>query len=183
MRFIAVSAFGGASVGETEELVTFCRRMYPRILGSLSLYCGDTGLAEELTQDTLVRVCRDWRKVKTMEYPEAWTHRVAINFANSFFRRRAAEGRARRRLESLRVESSYEPDAPTALAIRHAVSCLPRRQREALVLHYYADLSFSEAASVMGAPVSTVKSLARRGIARLRDETGLTDLEEAPDAT
>lgn len=55
------------------ELVAFCRREYPRILGSLRLYTGDPHLAEELAQDAFVRVCRDWERVRAMASPGAWT--------------------------------------------------------------------------------------------------------------
>jgi RNA polymerase sigma factor (sigma-70 family) len=148
----------------------------------MSLYVGERGLAEELVQDALTRLCRDWRRVRGMEHPEAWTHRVAINFANSYLRRRAAEARARDRLIGLRHVTEDERDTAGAVAVRHAVACLPKRQKEALILRYYADLTFAEVAEVMGSPIGTVKSLTQRALLRLR-RSGLEELKGVPDVS
>lgn len=163
------------------DLISFCTAHHGRIVGLLSLYCGDAAVAEELAQDALARVCRDWRKVRRMDYPEAWASRVAINLANSHFRRRAAEKRARDRLAA-RPEETTTPDTATALSVRQAVAALSPRQRTALLLHYFCDLPFARVAELMGAPEPTVKSLARRGIARLRSPEYLGNPEEAPNA-
>ena len=77
-----------------EDLARFCREQRPQLVGSLGLYCGDVGLAEELANEALARVCRDWNHVRDLERPGAWAHRVAMNLANSWFRRRGAERRA-----------------------------------------------------------------------------------------
>ena len=68
---------------EEEAFEAFCRREYPRLVGVLSLYCGDAGVAEELAQEALVRVYESWRRMHTMASPGAWVHRVAINLASS----------------------------------------------------------------------------------------------------
>lgn len=171
-----------AANGDDQGLISFCRREHGRIVGLLSLYCGDAAVAEELAQDALTRVCRDWRRVRKMDYPEAWASRVAINLANSHFRRRAAEKRARERLASRPDAAAGAPDAAVALSVRHAVAALPPRQRTALLLHYFCDLPFARVAELMGAPEPTVKSLARRGIERLRSPELLGNPEEAPNA-
>ena len=79
------------------ELIAFCEREYPRLVGSLGLYCGDRHVAEDIAHEALVRVARDWGRVRSMRSPQAWTHRVAINLANSHYRRRQAEPRANER--------------------------------------------------------------------------------------
>lgn len=167
---------------EQAQLISFCRAQHGRIVGLLSLYCGDAAVAEELAQDALARVCRDWRKVRRMDYPEAWASRVAINLANSHFRRRAAEKRARERLAARPAAEAGAIDTALALSVRQAVAALPPRQRTALLLHYFCDLPFARVAELMDAPEPTVKSLARRGIARLRSPELLGNPEEAPNA-
>jgi len=164
-----------------EDLISFCRREHGRLVGLLSLYCGDAAVAEELAQDALARVCRDWRRVRRMDHPSAWASRVAINLANSHFRRRSAERRARERLAA-RPDETAELDTALALGVRQAAAALPPRQRTALLLHYFCDLPFAQAADLMGSPEPTVKSLARRGIARLRSPELLGNPEEAPHA-
>jgi RNA polymerase sigma-70 factor (sigma-E family) len=165
------------------ELSAFCEDEHPRLVGALSLYCGDRGVAEELAQDALARACRDWGRVRRLEAPGAWAHRVAINLANSYFRRRAAETRAKRRLlDRQRVDARAGADPAAAIAIRTAVASLPRRQRTALVLRYYADLPVGDVATAMGCPEGTVKSLTSKAIASLRHELQIGDLKEAHDA-
>jgi RNA polymerase sigma factor (sigma-70 family) len=108
---------------------------------------------------------------------------VAINLANSYFRRRAAETRAKRRLrDRQQVDPRAGVDPAAAIAIRTAVASLPRRQRTALVLRYYTDLTVHDVASAMGCPEGTVKSLTSKAIASLRQELQIGDLKEAHDA-
>lgn len=164
------------------SLDDFCREEFGRLVGLLSLYCGDRHVAEELAQETLVRLCRDWSKVRRMDHPGAWASRVALNFANSYFRRRKAEARARERLERTTVAPHAGPGPETAIAVKDALTSLPKRQRAVLLLHYYGDLSLREVARALEMPEGTVKSLARRGVQRLRRESDALRLREVFDA-
>jgi RNA polymerase sigma factor (sigma-70 family) len=144
----------------------FCSALHPRLVGVLSLQCGDRRLAEEIAQDTYARVCERWSQVRAMESPEAWTFRVAFNLLASRFRRAAAERRAHDRVVPARDDG---PDDPTdAIAVRAAVSALPARQRSAVVLRYFADLSVVATAEIMGCAPGTVKSLTSQALDRLR---------------
>ncbi len=158
----------------------FCRALHPRLLGSLTLYLSDWSTAEELTQETLGRVVARWGQVRSMEHPEAWTYRVAMNLATSSLRRRQAERRARTRLERGHTAITDDP-TPDALAIRRAVAALPERQRQAVVLRYFCDLDTAGTAAAMGCSEGSVKTHLHRAIAALRD-AGLTDEEGEADA-
>jgi RNA polymerase sigma factor (sigma-70 family) len=165
------------------EFGAFCVEEHPRLVGALSLYCGNRAVAEELAQDALSRACRDWRKVRRLGAPGAWTHRVAINLANSYFRRAAAEARAKRRLqEQQSVYTDPDVDPTAALTIRGVVASLPRRQRTALILRYYVDLSVRDVAAAMECPEGTVKTLTSKAIASLRQSQSLHELKEIRDA-
>lgn len=159
----------------------FCRRMYPRLVGSLGLYTGDTYLAEELAQETLARVWRDRRKVAQMDHPEAWTHKVAFNLARSHFRRKAVEVRASRRMS--REEIHHDPDIAEMESMRSLMSTLSARQRQSLILRYYLGYSYREISSAMDAPEPTVRSHVRRALERLRLESEPHLLEESRDVT
>lgn len=161
------------------ELAAFCRREHPRLVGALSLYCGDALLAEELAQETLVRVCRQWPRVREMAAPGAWAHRVAINLANSTFRRRKAEQRANRRQADRAMAD--DPDVDEAVAVRQAVATLPARQRAAVVLRHYGGYSVAETAALLGVSEGAVKQLAHRAALALRERLPDTRLPEAPD--
>lgn len=168
--------------------IAFVEREHPRLVGSLRLYCGDADLAEEFAQEALARACRDWARVGSMRAPGAWAHRVAINLANSWFRRRAAERRARAR-HGISPEASSDPDQADALAVRSAVAALPRRQRAAVILRYYADLPVAQVADALGCAEGTVKALTHRGLSTMRQSlddahrpTDALDTEEVRDA-
>jgi RNA polymerase sigma factor (sigma-70 family) len=165
------------------EFAAFCEAEYPRLVGALSLYCGDRTIAEELAQDALSRACRDWGKVRRLGAPGAWAHRVAINLANSHFRRAGAEARAKRRLQTQRQRSAApDIDLAAAVTIRRAVASLPRRQRTALVLRYFVDLPVRDVAAVMECPEGTVKTLTSNAIVSLRRSLPLHELKGVHDA-
>jgi RNA polymerase sigma-70 factor (sigma-E family) len=157
------------------DVDAFCRREWPRLVGSLSLFTGDGDLAEDLAQETLARVCRDWRKVSNLDSPGAWAHRVALNLARSHYRHRSV---ARRHGSRLGAATRFDdPDTATVVAVRNAVAQLPVRQRTALVLRYFADLSVAETAEAMRCPHGTVKTLTRDAILALRTAGLITDTE------
>lgn len=165
---------GRGDVGQQAEAEAFCRRIRPRLVGALSLYCGDAGLAEDAAQEALAKVWDRWGQVSRMDSPEGWTFRVAFNASHSRVRR---IGRARAR--ERRVASSdvaEPPDVVGALAIRQAVARLPRRQRQALVLRFFEDLSVADTAEVMGCAKGTVKALTNQAVTRLREDAALAPL-------
>lgn len=163
-----------------EGLEEFSRREHPRLVGALSLYCGDADVAEELAQAALERACERWHQVSSMPTPGAWLHRVAINMANSLFRRRAAERRAHAR--SGTVQSHEDADVADAVAVRQALSTLPRRQRSVLVARFYLGFDVAQTAEVLGMTPNAVKASTHRALSRLRDVFIVADEEEQVDA-
>lgn len=158
-----------------EELVLFCQREHPRLVGALTLYCGDRAVAEEVAQEALARACERWEKVSRMAAPGAWVHRVAMNAATSRFRRRAAERRALGRLAGPAEMGRSDPDGADAVAIRRAVAALPARQAQVLVLRFYLQLPVAETAQWMQVSDAAVKSLTQRGLAGLREQLQSVD--------
>ena len=152
-----------------------CVAMLPKLVGALGFWCGDRFVAEELAQETLSRMWEHREAVGQMTHPEAWAYRTAINLSRSWFRRRAAERRAKTRLVARRVGAG-ERELADAIAVGEAVAALPKRQREALVLRYYADLSVAEAAQTMGCSSGAVKAHTHKAIGALR-KAGLVEGE------
>lgn len=157
------------------EQAAFCRREHPRLVGALTLYSGDRGLAEELAQEALARACRAWPRVAAMAAPGAWVHRVAINLAKRHFRRQRLWQAVLRRHAGRAPDDHHDEDVAATLAVRAAVAALPPRQRTALVLRYYSDLPVAEVAAAMGCAPGTVKALTHKAVARLREHGGLLD--------
>ncbi len=156
-----------------EELAAMCLQQHPRLVGMLGLYCGDRDVAEDLAQEALIRLCRDWRKVRKLDAPERWLHRVAINLAHSHYRRKGIERRALSLLRSRpRLES--QPDAHIeTLAL---LGNLPHRQKAALVLHYYLDMTVPDVAEIMEIPEGTAKTLIHRGTRALRTDPDVAEV-------
>ena len=155
------------------DLATLTRDLHPRLVGMLALYTGDRYLAEDLAQETLIRLHQNWPTVCTHPSPEAWASRVALNLAGSWWRRRGAERRANQKVERRPAASPIDP--ADVVAVRSAVASLARRQRAVIVLRYYQGLSVRETAEVLACPEGTVKSLTSSAIAGLRRE--LADLD------
>ena len=176
---------GTRGVRRTEppaDFEVFCRAEYSPLVRTMDLYCGNRFVAEELAQEALVRACSHWSKVKKMEHREAWLRRVAINLANSQFRRKSAERRATARLMAEPRAPHLDPDASSSIPIRKALATLTRRQRAVIVLRFFDDLTFRQIAEVMGCSDNTAKSLARRALAVLRSHDQIEDMKEGLDA-
>lgn len=157
-----------------DEVAAFCQQQHSRLIGLLGLHVGDREVAEELAQDVLAKVCQHWPR---LEDPRAWMNRVAVNHANSWLRRRAAERRAMARRKGQQVQE-LPPDHADAIAVREAVARLPRRQRTALVYRYYAGLSVAETAEVMSCAPGTVRALTSHAVSALRDRADLQPTAE-----
>ena len=135
------------------------------------LVCGDLNLAEDLLQTTLTRTYLAWRRLDGIDSLEAYSRRVLLNTATSWWRRRwrgeRPTGDLPERPVSDQSDRVVERDAVWRLLCE-----LPGRQRAVIVLRYYEDLSEAEIARELGLSVGTVKSHASRGLATLRARMG-----------
>jgi RNA polymerase sigma factor (sigma-70 family) len=155
------------------DLTAFCEAEWSRLVGALSLYTGDAALAEELAQEAIARLCRHWRRVRRMDSPAGWLHRVARNLAHSHFRRAK---RAARAYERAGAGAPTVPPDDLAVELRLAIAALPERERDAKVLRFYLGYSVRDTAAELEVPEGTVKTLTHRAIGRLR-EAGYVDEE------
>jgi RNA polymerase sigma factor (sigma-70 family) len=180
MRLNGMTTIGATErmrVGDQSALRDFCSAQFPALVGSLTLYCGDRGVAEELAQEALARACASWNKLQRIDSPGAWVHRVAINLANSHYRRKGAERRAREKLEARTTQVSPSRDQDIEMTLRREVAALPKRLRAALVLRYYSDLSVAATADALGTSEGSIKRLTHEAIAALRRNPRLASLE------
>jgi RNA polymerase sigma factor (sigma-70 family) len=100
--------------------------------------------------------------------PAAYARRVLVNRHRSRLRRVLLEARYLRRS---RDQQAYLPDfGEDAMVVWAAVGWLPARHRAVLALRFHEDLTEAEVARLLGLPLRTVKTLARRGLGRLRAE-------------
>jgi RNA polymerase sigma-70 factor (sigma-E family) len=131
------------------------------------LLTGDHHLAEDLVQQTLLRVVGRWKKVVSAGDPDAYVRRVLYHQHIDWWRRR--RGSTEVAAAALVAAAPDPSDAVVAtVVLRRALAQLAPRQRAVLVLRYFEDLSEAQTADVLGIAVGTVKSQARDGLARLR---------------
>ncbi|WP_374201608.1 SigE family RNA polymerase sigma factor [Actinocorallia sp. API 0066] len=130
----------------------------------------DTATAEEVVQDAFVAMHGAWRRLRDPDKALAYLRQSVVNRARSVLRHRAVvEKYAPKGLPDVQ---SAEHGAIIELerdAVIRALHGLPPRQREALVLRYYADLSEAEIAAAMRISRGAVKSHTARGMAALRN--------------
>src|ERR1700730_11643586 len=89
-----MSQRGKGAPDDSPDFTMFCQSEYPVLIGLLSLLVGDRWSAADLPQEALARSWIRWSRVGSLERPDLWTKRVAINLARSAWRRRQVADRA-----------------------------------------------------------------------------------------
>jgi RNA polymerase sigma-70 factor (sigma-E family) len=142
---------------------------YTALVRLAAMLVRDTPTAEEVVQDAFVAMHDGWERLRETEKALAYMRQAVVNRSRSVLRHRMV------------VEKNLQkppPDMPSAehgalalverSAVIAALRDLPERQREAIVLRYYADLSEAEIAAAMKISRGAVKSHTSRGMAALR---------------
>jgi RNA polymerase sigma-70 factor (ECF subfamily) len=168
-----VSAFARRESGAAEELY---RRFAPRIFGLGIVMLGSPAQAEDLVQDTFVKV---WRKVGSYEASrgslDTWVLLIARSLAIDLIRRRVLEARVLASQED--PADALEEPGPEQRAetmdlserARKAMETLTPPQRAALELAYFGGRTSTEVAELEGIPVGTAKTRIRTALIRLRE--------------
>ena len=154
----------GAAV---EELFRQRRVMLFRLAVFLT---DDRGVAEEIVQDAFAALVRRWGELNDPAASAGYLRTTVVNAARKHARRASL---ARRHLRVGEPEGVPGSDYLLLLDEEHrlvlaALRTLPRRQREVLVLRYWAELSEAEIAATLGVAAGTVKSTASRALDALR---------------
>jgi RNA polymerase sigma-70 factor (ECF subfamily) len=138
----------------------------------LYAYTGDLGLAQDVVQEAFCRALLRWNRLVGYDDPVAWVRRVAWNLATNRFHQLR---RYRLFLRHQREEHVPAPN-PDHVVLTTALAKLPANLRQAVVMHYLADLSVAEIAEQTGVAQGTVKSWLHRG--RMKLAATLTAQEE-----
>ena len=149
------------SLGDrASSLAELHERMYLPMVRLATLLTDSEAVAEDVVQDCFARLYPRFDRVTD---PVPYLRRAVVNACRSWGRRH--------RLERAYLARQGRPATVDlgAEELVDALGRLPHRQRAAVVLRFYEDLSSEEIASVLGCPVGTAKALVHRGVARLRE--------------
>jgi len=151
------------------------KRYQRPVYGFIRRQVGDQALAEELFQETFLKV---YDRIDSCNRPEAfksWTFSIAANLCRNQARRRQVR-RGEEPTEQINGHASPEPgpedaaiNAQTRERIEAALDELTETQREVFLLYQYTRLSYDEIAEVLDVPVGTVKSRMNTALTRLRE--------------
>ena len=138
---------------------------------SAYLMVGERHLAQDLLQEALTKTYVAWPRLRDPSRAEAYTRKAITTTAISWFRRRSWSERPSESLPERRVEghAAHVDERDRGWT---ALQQLPPRQRAAIVLRYYEDLTEAQTAAAMGCAVGTVKSQVAAGLTKLRDRLG-----------
>lgn len=164
---------------QDDDLHEFLASHYGRLVAGLSLLAGRAA-AEDAVQEAL---CRAWERSlrgERIESLPSWVAVVATNLQRSRVRRLLAERRAGQRLGGARPRDLVE-HANVRLDLLRAIQALPRRQREAVILYYFADLGIADIARAMRTGSGGAKSLLHRGRVSLGRALGPSYHQEVTD--
>lgn len=142
---------------------------YRALVRLAALLVRDVSTAEEVVQDSFIAMHGSWRRLRDQDKALSYLRQSVVNKSRSVLRHRVVMDRN---------APKPAPDVPSAeqgaitllerSSVVKALATLPTRQREALVLRYYADMSEAQIASVMGISRGAVKSHTARGMTSLR---------------
>ncbi|GAA0713841.1 SigE family RNA polymerase sigma factor [Dactylosporangium roseum] len=131
----------------------------------------DPDLAEDITQDVLIKAGARWSRITRLNDPELYLRRMVVNEFLSWRRRRAAQliPLARESLDSM-VTPAPDPTGSRDErdAMLRLIASLTPRQRAVIALRFYEDMSIDQIANLMSCRPVTVRTYLARALATLR---------------
>ncbi len=166
-----------------DQLAVLFEEHYTGLCRLAWLILGDRGAAEEAVSEAFLRTYTGFFRIRRPERAQWYLRRAVVNQCRSRQRRLVTEDRGNRVVQGGddgRSRATDPAGAPEALAVLAAVHALPPRQRAAVVLRYYEDLSEAEIASTLGCSAGTVKSQLSKARATLALALAETDPAAPP---
>lgn len=215
MAQTANSEAAGTNAGQTDEMLLEAARAGNRaafdslvvryekeLFGYLRRYLGDAALAEDVFQNTFLKVYEKLDQYEPGRPVRPWLYTIATHQAVDALRRvnrRGAVSLDRKgspglegeqsSLADLLIAKDQSPQDALSLeeqrrALREAVEELPELYREVLLLAYYQEMKYKDIAEVLGVPVGTVKSRLHAAVGRLLQKLrGNTDVDDTVSGT
>jgi len=147
----------------------FVRAHAPTLLKSARLLTGNQIDAEELVQDTLVRLYPKWLRVSDAPVPLAYVRRSMVNNFISWKRSPSRRDTLVATVPDVAAEHDLATFVSDRAAVRSVLDSLAPKQRAVIVLRYYHDLTDTQIAAEVGCREGTVRSILSRTLHQLRD--------------
>ncbi|MDH2425721.1 SigE family RNA polymerase sigma factor [Sphaerisporangium sp. TRM90804] len=160
--------------GKDEEFREYVVARGPALLRVALHLTGQPADAEDLLQAALAKTYLAWDRINDRTLLDGYVRRAMVNINISWWRRRKLEEYPSEELPDLPVRDRPGPGELDEL-LEQALNRLPPRQRTAVVLRYYEDMSEPEVAEALGVSVGTVKSTVSRAVAKLRGDLVVLD--------
>jgi RNA polymerase sigma-70 factor (sigma-E family) len=157
-------------MAEASRFAEFATSRHGALFRYAYLLTGDRGLAEDLVQEALVKTYVGWHRLRDPNNAEAYTRRAITTTAIGWWRRKS--WRAERPYDDVPDQPVSADDATARVWLWRELQKLPPRQRAALVLRYYEDLTEPQTAEILGCSVGTVKSQVSDALKKLRTRLG-----------
>jgi RNA polymerase sigma-70 factor (sigma-E family) len=155
----------------SSQIETLYRLHAPRAGRLAYLLTGDAHLAEDLAQEAFVRLIGRLGGVRDEAAIAAYLRQSVVNLARKHWKKRGSErAYLQREGPNLVANGNALPDIAVQDELWEALGKLPYRQRAAIVLRFYEDLSEEQTARLLGCAVGTVKSSVARGLRQMREE-------------
>ena len=154
------------SPARDDEFTEYVTARLPWLGRVAYLLCQDRHRAEDLVQTAVTRLYVHWRRAAATENLDGYVHTVLVRVYLS--ERSTAWSRRVRLQPAVPDDVAGVADLDASLDLRAALAMLAPRQRAAIVLRYYCDLSVDQTAAILGCSAGTVKSQTARGLDSLR---------------
>jgi RNA polymerase sigma-70 factor (sigma-E family) len=155
-----------------EEFTEFVHGRSPALHRAAYLMVGEVPLAQDLVQEALVKTYAAWPRLRDKANAEAYCRKAITTTAITWFRRKGWQNERPEETLPERQGSGHEDSFVQGAWLWSCLQRLPVRQRAAIVLRYYEDLTEAQTAEAMGCAVGTVKSQVSAGLAKLRQQLG-----------
>ncbi len=155
--------------GDEAALAVLVSRHAPQLRAYLHRHSGSSEDADDLLQETWVRVARSARRFDPTRRFRSWLYGIATNLARDLFRRRGAREGALREL-AMRPQLEPEVGPIDRRKLHERISRLPERMKAVLILRYFEGMNESEMAETLEIPRGTVKSRLHAALCELRRE-------------
>ncbi|WP_312881492.1 SigE family RNA polymerase sigma factor [Actinomadura alba] len=160
------------SKAQHEEFRDYVAARGPTLLRAAMLLTSDRAEAEDLLQSALAKTYLAWDRINDRAAVDGYVRRAMVNTQISWWRRRKLEVYPTDELPEQPVDD-HTRRSELHDALGRALDKLPKRQRLAVMLRYYEDMSEAEIADILGISVGTVKSTVSRAMAKLREDAAL----------